>query len=90
MRLCLLKCLKTFSPVNIRCLKEILNVKKNSVKKREYQKVYDTKHKEEINKKRKERYAKEIGRSVITKASLKDALTRGLTDSEITELVRRM
>jgi len=59
-------------------------------KKREYQKVYDTKHKEEINKKRKERYAKEIGRSVITKASLKDALTRGLTDSEITELVRRM
>lgn len=59
-------------------------------KKREYQKVYDTKHKEEILRKRRERYSKEIGRQVITKASLKDAVAKGLTDSEIAELVRRM
>ena len=59
-------------------------------KKREYQKVYDARHREELNRKRKERYAKEIGRKVITKASLKDAVAKGLTDSEIAELVRRM
>lgn len=59
-------------------------------KKREYQKVYDAKHKEEILRKRRERYAKEIGRKVITKGLLKDAVAKGLTDSEIAELVRRM
>jgi len=59
-------------------------------KKREYQRVYDAKHKGEILRKRRERYSKEIGRQVITKASLKDAVAKGLTDSEIAELVRRM
>ena len=75
-------------------------------KKREYQKVYEARHREEITRKRKERYAtlseeekriqnrkkydRKMGKPVITKGLLKDAVAKGLTDSEITELVRRM
>jgi DNA-binding transcriptional regulator YhcF (GntR family) len=75
-------------------------------KKREYQKVYDAKHKEEILRKRRESYStlseeekrirnrkkydRKMGKPVVTKGLLKDAVAKGLTDSEIAELVRRM
>jgi len=75
-------------------------------KKREYQNVYDAKHKEEILRKRRERYStlseeekrirnrkkydRKMGKPVVTKGLLKDAVAKGLTDSEIAELVRRM
>ena len=60
-------------------------------KKREYQRAYDAKNKEEINRKRRERYAKEgKERKVITKAALKDAVAKGLSDAEIAKLVREM
>jgi hypothetical protein len=57
-------------------------------KQREYQRAYEAKNKEEINRKKRERYAKE--RKVITKAILKDAVARGLSDAEIAKLVREM
>ena len=57
-------------------------------KQREYQRAYEAKNKEEINRKRRERYAKE--RKVITKAILKDAVAKGLSDAEIAKLVREM
>jgi len=57
-------------------------------KQREYQRAYEAKNREEINRKRRERYAKE--RKVITKAVLKDAVTKGLSDTEIAKLVREM
>ena len=60
-------------------------------KRREYQRAYEAKNKEEINKKRRERYAKEgKERKVITKAVLKDAVAKGLSDAEIAKLVREM
>jgi hypothetical protein len=57
-------------------------------KKREYQHAYEAKNKEEINRKKREKYAKE--RKVITKAILKDAVAKGLSDAEIAKLVREM
>jgi len=57
-------------------------------KKREYQHAYEAKNKEEINRKKREKYAKE--RKVITKAILKDAVAKGLSDAEIAKLVRKM
>jgi len=57
-------------------------------KQREYQRAYEAKNKEEINRKRREKYAKE--RKVITKAVLKDAVAKGLSDAEIAKLVREM
>ena len=57
-------------------------------KRREYQRAYEAKNKEEINRKRREKYAKE--RKVITKAVLKDAVAKGLSDAEIAKLVREM
>ena len=57
-------------------------------KKREYQRAYEAKNKEEINRKKREKYAKE--RKVITKAILKDAVAKGLSDAEIAKLVREM
>jgi hypothetical protein len=60
-------------------------------KKREYQRAYEAKNREEINRKRRERYAKEgKERKVITKAVLKDAVAKGLSDAEIAKLVREM
>jgi hypothetical protein len=60
-------------------------------KKREYQRAYEAKNREEINRKRRERYAKEEKeRKVITKAILKDAVAKGLSDAEIAKLVRDM
>jgi hypothetical protein len=57
-------------------------------KQREYQRAYEAKNKEEINRKKREKYAKE--RKVITKAILKDAVAKGLSDAEIAKLVRKM
>lgn len=57
-------------------------------KQREYQRAYEEKNKEEINRKRRERYANQ--NKVITKGVLKDAVARGLSDSEIAHLVRKM
>jgi hypothetical protein len=57
-------------------------------KQREYQRAYEAKNREEINRKRREQYAKE--RKVITKAVLKDAVAKGLSDAEIAKLVREM
>ena len=57
-------------------------------KRREYQRAYEAKNKEEINRKKREKYAKE--RKVITKAILKDAVAKGLSDAEIAKLVREM
>ena len=57
-------------------------------KQREYQRAYEAKNKEEINRKRREKYAKE--RKVITKAVLKDAVAKGLSDAELAKLVREM
>jgi len=57
-------------------------------KQREYQRAYEAKNKEEINRKKREKYAKE--RKVITKAVLKDAVAKGLSDAEIAKLVREM
>ena len=63
-------------------------------KKREYQRAYEAKNREEINRKRRERYAKEgkerKERKVITKATLKDAVAKGLSDAELAKLVREM
>ena len=57
-------------------------------KKCEYQRAYEAKNKEDINRKKREKYAKE--RKVITKAILKDAVAKGLSDAEIAKLVREM
>ena len=57
-------------------------------KQREYQRAYEAKNKEDINRKKREKYAKE--RKVITKAILKDAVAKGLSDAEIAKLVREM
>jgi len=57
-------------------------------KRREYQRAYEAKNKEDINRKKREKYAKE--RKVITKAILKDAVAKGLSDAEIAKLVREM
>ena len=57
-------------------------------KRREYQRAYEAKNKEDINRKKREKYAKE--RKVITKAVLKDAVAKGLSDTEIAKLVREM
>jgi hypothetical protein len=57
-------------------------------KQREYQRAYEAKNREEINRKKREKYAKE--RKLITKAVLKDAVAKGLSDSEIAKLVREM
>ena len=57
-------------------------------KRREYQRAYEAKNKEDINRKKREKYAKE--RKVITKAILKDAVAKGLNDAEIAKLVRKM
>ena len=57
-------------------------------KQREYQRAYEAKNREEINRKKREKYAKE--RKVITKAILKDAVAKGLSDAEIAKLVREM
>ena len=57
-------------------------------KRREYQRAYEAKNKEDINRKKREKYAKE--RKVITKAALKDAVAKGLSDAEIAKLVREM
>ena len=57
-------------------------------KRREYQRAYEAKNREEINRKKREKYAKE--RKVITKAILKDAVAKGLSDAEIAKLVREM
>src|SRR6056300_2044717 len=54
-------------------------------KRREYQRAYEAKNKEDINRKKREKYAKE--RKVITKAILKDAVAKGLSDAEIAKLV---
>ena len=73
--------------------KEDQNAKREEAlrKQREYQRVYEAKNKEEINRKRRERYAKGgKERKVITKAVLKDAVAKGLSDSEIAKLVREM
>jgi len=60
-------------------------------KKCEYQRAYEAKNREEINRKRRERYAKEgKERKVITKAVLKDAVAKGLSDAELAKLVREM
>ena len=57
-------------------------------KRREYQRAYEARNKEDINRKKREKYAKE--RKVITKAILKDAVAKGLSDAEIAKLVREM
>ena len=57
-------------------------------KRREYQRAYEAKNKEDINRKKREKYAKE--RKVITKATLKDAVAKGLSDAELAKLVREM
>jgi len=60
-------------------------------KKCEYQRAYEAKNRDEINRKRRERYAKEgKERKVITKATLKDAVAKGLSDAELAKLVREM
>jgi DNA/RNA endonuclease YhcR with UshA esterase domain len=59
-------------------------------KKREYQKVYEAKHRDLLNMKRRERYETKIGKTVITKASLKEAVANGATNDELAEIVRRM
>ena len=60
-------------------------------KKCEYQRAYEARNREEINRKRRERYAREEKeRKVITKAVLKDAVAKGLSDTEIAKLVREM
>ena len=59
-------------------------------KKREYQRVYEAKYKDEINRKRRERYDKGIGKRVTKTSAIKDALAKGVSDTELAGVVRKM
>ena len=60
-------------------------------KKREYQRAYEAKNRDEINSKTNEKgMQKKRERKVITKATLKDAVAKGLSDAELAKLVREM